>query len=171
MHHGRIATVVGSVLAVIGFGLKSAITAGERFLPELHEATLVFPSSLNRTFPAMWNENSTAVSIFVIALVTVLALSLKPILKDALSRMNALVVSVLGGVMTLIGSVALTGVPDSTNRLEKIFFFAEMGGLIPEVYTVSVGWGWYLLVLGGALAAIGGVLQLMSRPDKSAISD
>lgn len=171
MHHGRLVTVVGSVLAIIGLGLKSASSTGEALLPNLSAAIPTFPAGFDPAFTALWNENAPAAGIFVIALAAVVGVSLMPSIKEALSRMNALVVTVLGVVMMVIGGIALTRAIDDAAALTRGFAEAAAAGLIPAAHTVSAGWGWYLLAIGGVFAAIGGVLQLMSRPGENALSD
>jgi hypothetical protein len=171
MHYGRITTAVGSVLGIIGLGLVSASSDGEELLPALHAANPAFPEGFDRVFTSLWDESAAGAGIFVIALVAVLGLSLIPDIKEALSRMNALVVTVLGVVMLVIGGFATKGALDDADSLEAAFGQAAAGGLIPKAFTVSISWGWYLLALAGVLAAIGGVLQLIARPDESALSE
>ncbi len=171
MHFGRITTVVGSVLAIIGLGLKSASSGGEDLLPTLSQANPAFPDGFDRILTAMWNDNVAGTGIFLIALVAVLGLSLVPDLKEALSRMNGLAVAVLGVVMMVVGIIAIGGAGDDASTLEAGFAQAHAGALIPEAYTVSISVGWYLLALAGAIAAIGGVLALIARPDENAMSD
>jgi hypothetical protein len=171
MHYGRIATIVGAVLAIIGLGLKSATSGAEDILSTLNAANPAFPDGFDRTFTAMWNDNSAGTAIFLIALVAVLGLSFVPNIKDALSRMNSLVVTVLGFVMLIVGVIATQGALDDASALQDALGQAFAGGLIPEAFSVSITVGWYLLAIGGAIAAVGGVLQLIARPDESALSD
>lgn len=171
MQYGRITTIVGGVLAIIGLGLKSASSGAEDLLPTLNEANPVFPDGFDRIFTAMWNDNAAGTVIFLIALVAVIGVSFVPDIKDALSRMNSLVVIVLGFVMLIIGIIATLGALDDATTLQDALGQAFAGGLIPEAFSVSITVGWYLLPIGGALAAIGGVLQLIARPDESALSD
>jgi hypothetical protein len=171
MQYGRITTIVGSVLAIIGLGLKSASSSAEEILPTLNAANPDFPDGFDRIFTAMWDDNAVGTAVFVIALVVALGVSFVPDIKDALSRMNALVVTVLGVVMVVIGVIATVGALDDASTLQDGLAQAFAGGLIPEAFTVSITIGWYLLPLGGALAAIGGVLALINRPDESALSD
>jgi len=105
----------------------------------------------------------------LIALIAVLGVSLIPDIKEALSRMNGLVVSVLGVVMMIIGIIATMGALDDASDLQDAFAQMAAGGQIPEAFTVSISVGWYLLVVGGVLAAIGGVLALIARPDEDAL--
>ena len=170
MHYGRITTVVGSVLAIIGLGLMSASSAAEDFMPALSEATGgAVPDGFDRILTAMWDDNLAGTGIFLIALIAVLGVSLIPDIKEALSRMNGLVVSVLGVVMMIIGIVATMGALDDASDLQDAFAQMAAGGQIPEAFTVSISVGWYLLVVGGVLAAIGGVLALIARPDEDAL--
>lgn len=174
MHFGRITTLVGSVLAIIGLGLKSASASGvaEDMMPALSEATAgAIPDGFDRILISMWDDNLAGTGVFLIALVAVLGVSLLPEIKEALSRMNGLVVTVLGVVMMIIGIVAVIGALDDASALQDAFGQMAAGGQIPEAFTVSISFGWYLLPLGGVLAAIGGVLALIARPDESALGD
>jgi len=171
MHYGRISTIVGSVLAIIGLGLVSASSEAEELMPALNEATGgQIPDGFDRIVTAMWNDNGAGTAIFLIALVAVLGLSFLPNIKEALSRMNALIVTVLGVVMLIVGIIATTGAQDDASDLQAAFGDLFSGGLVPKAFEVSISVGWYLLVLGGVLAAIGGVLQLISRPDEDALT-
>jgi hypothetical protein len=169
MHYGRITTVVGSVLAIIGLGLKSASSAAEDLMPQLNQLTDKVPSEFDRILIAMWDDNLAGTSIFLIALVVVLGVSLIPDIKEALSRMNGLVVTVLGVVMMIAGIIATVGASDKASNLEAGFGDLVAAGAIPEAFTVSISVGWYLLIIGGVVAAIGGVLALIARPDENAL--
>jgi hypothetical protein len=171
MQYGRITTLVGAVLALIGLGLKSASSDAEDILPDLNAANPAFPDGFDRIFTAMWNDNAAGTAIFLIALVAVIGVSLIPNIKDALSRMNALAVTVLGVLMLIIGGVAAKGALDDADTLQTGLAGAFEAGLIPQAFTVSISVGWYLLALGGVIAAIGGVLGLIARPDENALSD
>lgn len=171
MHFGRIITIFGSVLAIVGLLLKSAISAGEEFLPAMNAMNPAFPTGFDMSFLALWNENPAAAAILAVALVAALGLSLLPNIKEAMSRMNALVVTVLGVLLLVIGGIAIQGAFDDARMLTAGFAEAFAGGAIGEAFTVSAGWGWYLLIFGGVLIAIGGVLQLIARPDESALSE
>ncbi|MEN8040409.1 MAG: hypothetical protein ABFR95_02800 [Actinomycetota bacterium] len=172
MHFGRITTIVGSVLAIIGLGLVSASSAAESLMPDLNAATEgAIPAGFDRVFTAFWNESAAGAAVFVIALVVVLGVSLIPDMKEALTRMNALVVTVLGVVMLVVGGLATSGALDDASDLQAAFAQMAAGGQIPEAYTVSASVGWYLLAFAGVVVAIGGVLALIARPDESALSD
>ncbi len=167
MHYGRITTAVGSVLGIIGLGLVSASSAAEDMLPDLNAATGgALPAGFDRVLVSLWDKNAAGAGIFVIALAAVLVVSLMPDIKDAMSRMNALVVTVLGVVMLAIGAIATMGALDDADTLE-----AGLAQATGQAFSVSISFGWYLLALAGVLAAIGGVLQLMARPDESALSE
>lgn len=171
MQYGRITTLVGGVLALVGLGLKSASSDAEDILPDLNAVDTAFPDGFDRIFVAMWDDNAAGTAIFLIALVVVIGVSLIPDIKDALSRMNALIVTVLGVLMMIIGGIATKGALDDADTLEKGLAGAFEAGLIPQAFTVSISIGWYLVALGGVIAAIGGVLGLIARPDESALSD
>jgi len=132
MHYGRIATIVGTVLSIIGLGLYSAASDAEGILPTLNAANPDFPGGFDRIFTAMWNDNAAGTAIFLIALVAVLGVSFVPDIKDALSRMNSLVVTVLGVVMVIVGVIAAKGALDDASALQDALGQAFAGGLYPR---------------------------------------
>jgi len=161
----------GTVLALIGLGLKSASSAGEDLLPAMSEAIPGVPAGFDRVITAFWNESLVGAGIFMIALVAVLGVSMIPDVKVALSRMNALVVTVLGVLMLVVGGLAAQGAQSDADSLEEAFAGAMAAGMTTELFTVSISVGWYLLAIGGVVAAIGGVLALVARPDESALTE
>ena len=172
MHYGRITTVVGSILAIIGLGLKSASSDAEGLMPALSAATAgAIPDGFDRVVTAMWDKGAAGTAVFVIALATVLVATLLPNLKVAMARMNALIVTVLGVVMMVFGGIAAGQALDDASDLQNAFTAMAAGGQLPQAFAVTVSYGWYMLPLGGAIAAIGGVLQLIARPDESAITE
>lgn len=172
MHYGRILAVVGVIVGVVGFMLKKASSAGEEFLGPLSQANPAFPSSLDEnTWSALYNDTAAAAVVFAIAMVAVLAAALIPPLKEPMKRLIGLSVAVLGVVMLAIGVFATLGAMDDADALTAAFAQAAAAAAIPQAYTVSIGLGWYLLIAAGALAAIGGVVSLIARPDENALSD
>lgn len=171
MHLGRIMTVFGTVLALIGLGLKSASSAGAELLPAMSEAIPGVPAGFDRVVTAFWNESLVGAGIFMIALVAALGVSMMPDIKEALSRMNGLIVTVLGVLMLVIGGFASLGAQSDADTLEKAFAGAMQAGMTTELFTVSISVGWYLLAIGGVVVAIGGVLALIARPDESALTE
>lgn len=174
MHYGRITTIIGSILAIIGLGLKSASsqTAAEAIMPALNVATEgAIPDAFDRVVTAMWNKGSAGTAVLLIALGVVLVVTLMPNLKEAMSRMNALIVTVMGVVMVVVGGIAASRALSDASDLQDAFALMFAGGQLPAAFTVSASIGWYMLPLGGALAAIGAVLQLIARPDESAITE
>ncbi|HSJ70146.1 MAG TPA: hypothetical protein VLA29_00685 [Acidimicrobiia bacterium] len=172
MHYGRILAVLGVIVGVVGFILKKASSAGEEFLGPLSQANPAFPSNLDEnTWSALYNDTAAAAVVFAIAMVAVLAAALIPPLNVPMKRLIGLSVAVLGVVMLAVGVFATLGAMDDADALTAAFAQAAAAGAVPEAYTVSIGLGWYLLIAAGALAAIGGVVSLIARPDENALSD
>lgn len=172
MHYGRILAVVGVIVGVVGFMLKKASSAGEAALGQLSQANPAFPSNLDEnTWSALYNDTAAAAVVFAIAMAGVLAAAFFPPLKEPMKRLIALSVTVLGVVMLAVGVFATLGAMDDADTLTAAFAQAAAGGAIPEAYTVTIGWGWYLLIAAGAIAAVGGVVSLIARPDEDALKD
>jgi hypothetical protein len=171
MHFGRILAILGVVVAAVGLFLQSASSAGEAALEQLSQIPDAgFPSGFDNTWTAFYNENSTVAVIFAIAAIAAVAAALIPPLKEAMKRLYGLIVAGLGVVMLVIGIFATMGAMDDADTLQAGFAQVFAGGAIPEAYTVSIGYGWYLLILGGVIVGIGGVLSLMARPNENALS-
>jgi hypothetical protein len=170
MHYGRILAVIGVVVAFVGFLLKSASSAGSEAMVLLNQANPDVPAGFNNTWTALYNDTSWAAIVFALAGAAAIAVAIIPPMEKAMARLYGLAASVLGVVMLAIGIVATFGAMDDADTLEAVFAQAAAAGAIPEAYTVSLGFGWYLLILGGALIAIGGVVSLIARPDEDAIT-
>jgi hypothetical protein len=82
----------------------------------------------------------------------------------ALARSGGLFLTILGVVVIVIGGIATLDAMDKASSLQDAFAAMFAGGLIPEAFTVSIGLGWVLLIVGGGVAAIGGVLSVMANP-------
>ena len=170
MHYGRIVIVVGAVLGAIGFLPQSASSNGEELLPALSQASDAFPSGFDNTFMALYNDTAAAAVVYLIAAVAALGTVFMPPFKEAQTRLLALTATVLGVLMLAIAAFATMGAADDASTLQNGFAEAAAGGLIPPAdYTVSIGFGWYLMILAGVVVAVGGVLGLMARPNESAL--
>ena len=166
MSMGRIITIIGSVLAVVSLFIQKASSGGEAALAQLSQADPRFPADLKEnTFEALYNDTSWAAIVFGIAAVVALVLALLPPIKDAMKRPMAISATVMGVIMLLIGIFATKGAMDDASALEGAFNQAAEAGAIPIAFTVSIGYGWYILIFAGALVAVGGVMSLMSKSD------
>ena len=170
MHYGRIVILVGVIGSVVGFVLKSASSIGEEALVLLSQADPAsWPSGFSTTWTALYNDTAWAAIVFALALVGSLIVAFTPPIGRPVNRLFGLSAAVLGILMLIIGVVATLGAANDAEALQNGLAQAAAAGAIPDAYSVSIGFGWYLLILGGALVAIGGVVSLISRPDEDAI--
>ncbi len=164
MHIGRILALLGVVVGAVGFVLKSATSAGDVVLPALNQADPAFPSGFDNTWTALYNDTAWAAIVFALLALGSLAIALIPPLGDSMKRIYGLSASTFGVLMLLIAVFSTLGAGDRADTLQAGFAQAAQGGLIPDAFTVSIGFGWYLWSLAGVLVAIGGVMSLLSRP-------
>ncbi|MEZ5175399.1 MAG: hypothetical protein R2823_04255 [Acidimicrobiia bacterium] len=170
MHYSRIVALVGVIVTAVGLFLKAASSAAEALMPSLNEATGgAIPAEFSNVWTGIWDDKPWAAIILAIALVAILGLCFVPPVREALSRMNGLIMVVLGVVVIVVGGFATKSAIDDANDLAEAFAGMAAQGQLDQAYTVSIGLGWVMLIIGGALAAIGGVLALIARPDESAI--
>jgi hypothetical protein len=162
--------LLGVVVAAVGLMLQSASSAAEALMPDLNAASGgAIPAEFTNVWTGIYDDKSWAAIILAIALVAVVGLALVPPMKEAWSRMNGLIGLVLGVVIIVIGGIATKTALDDASSLADAFAGMAAASQLPEAYTVSLGLGWVLLIIGGALAAVGGVLALIARPEVSAI--
>jgi hypothetical protein len=166
MHMGRIITIVGAVIAVIAMFIQKASSEGEAALAALSQANPAFPADLDEnTLVALYNDTNWAAIVFGIAAIAALVVAVMPPVKDTMKRSLAITATVMGVVMLLIGIFATLGAMDDASDLEAAFNQAAAAGAIPIAFTVSIGYGWYILVLAGLLVAIGGIMELSSKSE------
>lgn len=171
MHYGRILAVVGVIVAAVGFALTSASSTAGDVLEQLNQATGgQIPAGFDNTWTALYNDTAWAAVVFAIAALGGLIVAVMPPLSQPMKRIYGLTAAVLGVLMLVIAVFATMGAMDDADTLQAALADAFAGGLVPEAYTVSIGWGWWLLILSGVLVAIGGVVSLIARPNESAIS-
>ena len=168
MHMGRIITIVGSVIAVVALFIQKASSEGEAALAALSQANPAFPADLNEnTIEALYNDTSWAAILFGIAAIVAFVVAVLPPLKDPMKRPLAITATVMGVLMLLVGIFATLGAKSDASDLEAAFNQAAEAGAIPVAFTVSIGYGWYILIFAGALVAVGGVMSLMAKSDST----
>ena len=166
MHMGRIITIIGSVIAVVALFIQKANSEGEAAMAALSQAQPGFPADLNEnTIVALYNDTAWAAIVFGIAAIAAFVVAVLPPLKDAMKSPLAITATVMGGIMLLIGIFATKGAMDDASTLEGLFNQFAEAGAIPVAFTVSIGYGWYILIFAGALVAVGGVMSLMAKSD------
>ena len=168
MHMGRILTVIGSVIAVVAMFIKKASSEGESALAQLSQANPAFPADLDEnTITALYNDTNWAAILFGVAAIVAFVVAILPPIKDAMKRPYAITAAVMGAIMLLVGIFATLGAMGDASDLQDAFnAFAELGA-IPVAFTVSIGYGWFILIFAGALVTIGGIIPLMSKSDSA----
>jgi hypothetical protein len=163
---GRIITIVGSVIAVAALFIQKASSAGEEALERLSQANPNFPADLNEnTIVALYNDTAWAAIVFGIAAVVAFVVAVMPPIKEPMKRVLAITASAMGAIMLLVGIFATLGAMDDADTLETAFNQAAEAGAIPVAFTVSIGYGWYVLIFAGAVVLVGGIIGLMAKSE------
>ncbi len=137
-------------------------------MPSLNEATAgAIPAKFSSVWSGIWNDKAWASIALVIALVAIIWVCFIAPAKEALSRVNALALAVLGLIVLAIGVVAMMSARDDAQTLANAFAGMFAQDQLPQAFSVNLGIGWTLLAVGGAVSAIGGVLSLIARPEKA----
>ena len=166
MHYGRILALLGVVIGVIGLFIKKASSEGEAALAQLSQIPdSPFPADLNEnTWSALYNDTAWAAIVFAILLVVAIVVVFLPPMSKAMSKAIAGVATAAGVLMLLVGIFATLGAQDDASTLQDGFAAVAAQGAIPKAFTVSIGYGWYMLAISGLLVAIGGIASLMAKP-------
>jgi hypothetical protein len=161
--YGRIVAIVGVIVSAVGLFLKSASSGAEALMEQLNAANDAIPAGFDNVWTAIYDDKSWAAILLAAVLVVIVIWSFLPPIAAALSRIGGMGVTVLGVIVIVIGGIATLDAMNQASDLQDAFAMMFAGGLIPEAYSVSIGLGWVLLIVGGGVAAVGGVLSLMAN--------
>ncbi len=161
MHVGRIVVLVGAVLASLGLPLKALVMDEVDHLPALSEAVPGVPDGVPTIFGGL---DTWAQFVVVIVLVAVVVLALLPPIKQPQRRVSAGVTSLAGVAFFVYAYVKFAEALDDADALNSV---VDQLGELPEEIEVGMANaglpGFWLLMLGTALVAIGGVVGLRAR--------
>ncbi|MDH5372029.1 MAG: hypothetical protein OEX97_03705 [Acidimicrobiia bacterium] len=160
MHTGRLFALVGVIIGIIGLFLKALNTDGEGLLPNLNAADPAFPDSI----PTIWGGLDTwAQVVLVIIIIAVVFMALYGARAAAMDRNSSMITAVLGAALLAYAVVKLLEANDEADTLAAGFGQAFAGGMIPEAYSVGVGVGFFILIVGTVLVVAGGLSGLRSN--------
>lgn len=159
MHWTRIWTLLGVILGVAALFMKGATTDGEELLPALSQGG-DFPDGIS----TIWGGLDTWVQVVVvIAIIAVVAFALMPPLKAVETLPFALITTLIGVALLVYAIVKFVEAGDDASTLEAGFAQAAAAGAIPAAFTVTVGNGFYILMAGTAMVAIGGLVMMIMK--------
>lgn len=164
MHWTRIWTLLGVILGVAALFMKGATTDGEELLPALSQGG-DFPDGIS----TIWGGLDTWVQVVVvIAIIAVVAFALMPPLKMVEKLPYALITTLIGVALLVYAIVKFVEAGDDASTLEAGFAQAAAAGAIPAAFTVTVGNGFYILMAGTAMVAIGGLVMMIMKDNAAA---
>jgi hypothetical protein len=164
MHWTRIWTLLGVVLGVAALFMKGATTDGEELLPALSQGG-DFPDGIS----TIWGGLDTWVQVVVvIAIIAVVVFALMPPLKMVEKLPYALTTTLIGVALLVYAIVKFVEAGDDASTLEAGFAQAAAAGAIPAAFTVTVGNGFYILMAGTAMVAIGGLVMMIMKDNPAA---
>ena len=162
MHWTRIWTLFGVVLGVAALFTKGATTDGEELLPALSQADPNFPDGIS----TIWGGLDAWVQVVVvIAIIAVVVFAFMPPLTSIEAMPYAAATTVIGAALLVYSIVKYLDAGDKADTLQAGFAQAAGAGAIPAAFTVSVGAGFYVLMAGTAMVAIGGLVMLIAKSD------
>ena len=161
MHISRSLALVGVIVGIVGLFMAALTTAGAELLPTLNAANPAFPDGI----PTIWGGLAGwAQIVLVVLILVVVVFAVMGARNDAIARNGAMVTAVIGAALASYAVIKLLEAGDEAETLQGAFGQAASAALIPEAYTVTVGIGFYVLILGTVLV-IGGGLIGMSRSE------
>jgi len=164
MHYSRIIALLGAVLGVVGLFMPGLNTDGEAVMPALNAANPAVPDGV----PTIWGGLDTwAQVVVVIILVAIAVFALRPPLKDPEDNIGAGITTLAGVAFLIYAVIKLLETNDDATALKGAFAQAAEAGAIPAAFDVSSGYGFYVIIIGAGLVAIGGVLSLIAANKKT----
>ena len=101
--------------------------------------------------------------VVVIAIIVVVVFAFMPPLNLVENVPFALTTTLIGVALLIYAMIKFFEARDDASLLEDALAQAAAAGAIPAAFTVSVGWGFYVLIAGTAMVAIGGLVMLIGR--------
>lgn len=139
---------------------KGATTDGEELLPALNASDPAFPDGIS----TIWGGLDTWVQVVVVlAIIAVVVFAFMPPLNLVERVPYALSTTLIGVALLVYAIIKFMEARDDASTLQDGFAQAAAGGAIPAAFEVSVGWGFYVLMAGTAMVAIGGLVMLINR--------
>ena len=163
MHLSRLMALAGVVIGIIGLFMKSLVTDGEAALPDLNAAS---PENFPKGIPTIWGGLDTWAQILVVIfIIVVVFLSLRPVISNAFSRTDAMIVGVIGVALLAYAVYKWIDAGDKADKLADGFAQAAAGGLLPQAFEVTRGIGFIVLVVGTVLVTAAGALSFMGNDE------
>jgi len=163
MHLHRLTALAGVVIGVIGLFFSGLSTNGEAALPLLSQQSDSFPDGI----PTIWGGLATwAQIVLVILIIAVIAIALMPERTETYQRMMAVETAVIGVALLGYALVKYLDASDSADTLEAGFAQAAGAG-IPNIqaWSVNPSVGFFVLMLGTVLVALGGLMSLLATSE------
>jgi len=163
MHLHRLTALAGVIIGVIGLFFSGLSTNGEAALPLLSQQSDSFPDGI----PTIWGGLATwAQIVLVILIIVAIAIALMPERSETYTRMMALETTLIGIALLAYALVKYLDASDSADTLEAGFAQAAGAG-IPNIqaWTVSPSVGFFVLMLGTVLVALGGLMSLLATSE------
>lgn len=159
MHLHRLMALAGVVIGIIGLFMKSLSTEGEAALTALSAQSDSFPDGI----PTIWGGLDTwAQIVLVILIIVVVAIAVMPDRAEPFEMPMASITAVIGVALLAYAIVKALDASDSAQTLQDGFGQAAAGG-VPGVaaWTVSIGIGFFILMIGTVVVAAGGILSMI----------
>jgi hypothetical protein len=168
MHIGRILALAGSVLAAFGLALSALIMDGVDQLPALSQTVEGVPDGV----PTIFGGLDTWAKVVVVGLLIVIViLAVRPPITRPQDMISAGITALTGVVFLIYGVVKYLETRDDATALRAVFDQLDAAGVLPEnlqASLVSAGFGFWIIILGAAVIAVGGVAGLITgRPQTS----
>jgi len=163
MHLHRLTALAGVIIGVIGLFFTGLSTDGEAALPLLSQQSDSFPDGI----PTIWGGLATwAQIVLVILIIAVVAIALMPERSETYQRMMAVSTAIIGVALLAYAIVKYLDASDSADTLEAGFAQAAGAG-IPNIqaWTVSPSVGFFILMLGTVVVALGGLMSLLATSE------
>ena len=150
------------MLAAFGLALSALILDGVDQLPALSEAVEGVPDGV----PTIFGGLDTWAKVVVVGLlIVIVALAVRPPIRQPQDMISAGITALAGVVFVVYSVVKYLETQDDATALRAVFDQLDAAGALPEnlqFSLVSAGFGFWIIILGTAVIAVGGVAGLIA---------
>jgi len=161
VHFSRLMALAGVVIGIIGLFMKSLTTSVADGVPaEVSGGVDGFADIV----PTIWGGLDTwAQWVLVIFIIVVVVLCVRPVVSKALSRYDSMIVGGIGAVLLVYAIIKWM---DAGDKADEATAGLVGGGIPAELFSISRGVGFLILIVGTVLVLFAGVTGFMGKSEE-----
>ena len=161
MHRNRLMALAGVIIGIIGLFMKSLSTSTADGVPAEVAGGV---SGFADIVPTIWGGLDTwAQWVLVVLIIVVVVLAVRPDMAAPLGRNDSMIV---GGIGVVLLVYAIIKWMDAGDKADLATAGLVDGGIPAELFSISQGIGFIVLVVGTVLVTFAGAMGFVGKSDE-----